>query len=307
MIAGRPPFEGLGVAEVLLKQINEEPPPLPPDSNPGLQKLTLWLLEKRPEDRPANAARVIAEIDRLNLDVANTEQILVSAVKRALPRRSSPEPLDSEATTGDLVEKRALDDGPVPAPTGFEPTVLTMQPLPPLHNTEPVPIVASPLIAPPAPSAQEPLLAPPLLLPVMTPPETTTSKDDVAPRRVVSAIDGPTQLDFRPARPKIDLAKAKSDLIKSVSNADTMPPDEDASHDPQVIDAPSIAERDAFAADTIRLPKIAAPISMSESDTAAAMNGNRLFWWVIILAVACGVVLAAILWKLSLPNGTGTG
>lgn len=82
MLTGSPPFEGMGVAEVLVKHMNERPRPLR-DAR-GLEKLALWLLEKDPEKRPSSALRLIAEIDRLDLGTANTEQILISRVKSAV-------------------------------------------------------------------------------------------------------------------------------------------------------------------------------------------------------------------------------
>jgi serine/threonine protein kinase len=266
MLAGRPPFEGLGVAEVLLKQINEPPPPLRPEVNPGLAKLTRWLLEKKPEDRPAHAARVIAEIDRLNLDVASTEQILVSAVKRSLPRPVIAPPPDAETESHSLERIRELRGShdeeitgdlsppvgsPIPlkplvpegdAATGIDPTVISM----PVVGAPTQPIEVPPLEAPPIPDAITPsaLLAPPLLGPLRVAPSIirpdTTSKDgEVEPLRA-SEADGPTQLDLVAAnRPRIDLAKAQEDLVQSSSNADTAPPEEhDDTESPCIVPDP---------------------------------------------------------------------
>lgn len=63
MLAGHPPFEGTGLAEVLVKHAIEAPPPLVPCG--GLERLALHLLEKNPARRPQSAELVIAEIDRL--------------------------------------------------------------------------------------------------------------------------------------------------------------------------------------------------------------------------------------------------
>jgi serine/threonine-protein kinase len=64
LLTGHPPFRG-SVAEVLELQQNARPPAAPPSA--GLERLVAWLLEKRPADRPADAAAVIAELDRLGL------------------------------------------------------------------------------------------------------------------------------------------------------------------------------------------------------------------------------------------------
>src|SRR5262249_52589349 len=95
MLQGSPPFEGMGVAEVLLKHIHEKPRPLPEAR--GLERIVMWLLEKEADKRPMSAMRVIAELDRLSLGTANTEQILVSRVKTALVDRS----LDAETERHD--------------------------------------------------------------------------------------------------------------------------------------------------------------------------------------------------------------
>jgi serine/threonine protein kinase len=107
MLSGLPPFEGMGVAEVLLKHINEKPRPL--GEARGLEKIAMWLLEKDPEKRPSSALRVIAEIDRLDLGTANTEQILVSRVKAAVSLfrehdQTDPTPVfnNEEPDTADL-------------------------------------------------------------------------------------------------------------------------------------------------------------------------------------------------------------
>lgn len=107
MLEAVPPFEGLGVAEVLTKHINERPKPL--QEARGLERIAMWLLEKDPEKRPSSAIRVIAEIDRLNLGTANTEQILVSRVKHAIHDQA----LDAETEKHD---QQALSDFDETAP-----------------------------------------------------------------------------------------------------------------------------------------------------------------------------------------------
>jgi serine/threonine-protein kinase len=60
MLAGQVPFPGDVMADVLVLHSTEPPPPLPPRR--GLERLAMWLLEKRSEDRPADASVVIDEI-----------------------------------------------------------------------------------------------------------------------------------------------------------------------------------------------------------------------------------------------------
>jgi eukaryotic-like serine/threonine-protein kinase len=94
MICGRQPFEG-AVGEVLVKHVMELPPPLP--DYDGLSRLAMWLLEKQPENRPPNAAAVIAEIDSFVMDwsgVSNAEWLrehtpYALQLMAAAPRASS--------------------------------------------------------------------------------------------------------------------------------------------------------------------------------------------------------------------------
>lgn len=107
MLEAIPPFEGMGVAEVLVKHMNERP--IPPAEARGLERIAMWLLEKDPEKRPSSAMRVIAEIDRLNLGTANTEQILVSRVKNVIHGQA----LDAETEKHD---KKVLSEFDETAP-----------------------------------------------------------------------------------------------------------------------------------------------------------------------------------------------
>lgn len=67
MLAGRPPFESPSPRELLNKQCTETPPPLPDDVRgtvpKGIERLLLELLQKRPEDRPPDAAAVLEALE----------------------------------------------------------------------------------------------------------------------------------------------------------------------------------------------------------------------------------------------------
>jgi serine/threonine protein kinase len=60
MISGQVPFPGEIMADVLIQHSTSTPPDLPPSR--GLDRLAMWLLEKKPEDRPSDANLVIDEI-----------------------------------------------------------------------------------------------------------------------------------------------------------------------------------------------------------------------------------------------------
>jgi serine/threonine-protein kinase len=66
MIAGRPPFQSASARELLTLQCTAPPPPLPEDVRAGLPRgiarLLEELLQKSPDDRPASAQDVIAEL-----------------------------------------------------------------------------------------------------------------------------------------------------------------------------------------------------------------------------------------------------
>jgi serine/threonine protein kinase len=98
MLAGRPPFQGDALAQVLVKHAVEPPPPLEPAG--GLDRLALELLEKDPARRPPSAGSVIAELDRLGLDraigAAPTVPIPLAPFLRA-PSNAAPVPPQNEA------------------------------------------------------------------------------------------------------------------------------------------------------------------------------------------------------------------
>ncbi len=66
LLTGRPPFRGRGALEVLMAHV-EQPAPdvrqLRPDVPPLIAGLVAWMLNKRPDDRPATAEELVAAID----------------------------------------------------------------------------------------------------------------------------------------------------------------------------------------------------------------------------------------------------
>jgi hypothetical protein len=66
MLAGRRPFEAEEVAQILAKQLTEEPPPLPADTPADLARLVYGLLAKTPSERvPSSAAELVTALDAL--------------------------------------------------------------------------------------------------------------------------------------------------------------------------------------------------------------------------------------------------
>jgi WD40 repeat protein len=103
LLAGRPPFADATVGLKLLQHQTEEPPPLVdsrPDLHPGVARLVRRLMSKRPEDRPASAAEVAAELARLLRG----------------GRLSQARPLEALAGDDDSIIRGLRDFGKRPAP-----------------------------------------------------------------------------------------------------------------------------------------------------------------------------------------------
>lgn len=69
LLSGSPPFTGDSIAQVLLKHLNEEPPPFPPQVDWRVADLVLRLLAKDPAARPLSARAVAEELHRLRLSL----------------------------------------------------------------------------------------------------------------------------------------------------------------------------------------------------------------------------------------------
>jgi len=62
-LSGAPPFDGPNRLSVLMQHLNDAPPPL--EGEPPVVELVDWCLEKRPVDRPPDAAAVLDALDEL--------------------------------------------------------------------------------------------------------------------------------------------------------------------------------------------------------------------------------------------------
>jgi hypothetical protein len=82
MLAGRPPFEGRTVKEILTARLREPPPDLlrlRPDVLPALGGLVSGLLARDPAARPASAAEVIRRLEGIRSDLDLDEGLAASA------------------------------------------------------------------------------------------------------------------------------------------------------------------------------------------------------------------------------------
>ena len=70
LLAGKTPFTGANVSEIIHKQINDDPEPLKqysPDCPDELVELIHRLMKKDPDDRPESAAALLAELEQIRL------------------------------------------------------------------------------------------------------------------------------------------------------------------------------------------------------------------------------------------------
>jgi hypothetical protein len=65
LLAGRPPFQAPELVAVLIKHMQDTPPPLPPEIPEPIVRYTMSLLAKQPADRPADALQVVKGLRRL--------------------------------------------------------------------------------------------------------------------------------------------------------------------------------------------------------------------------------------------------
>ena len=103
-IAGRPPFDGEGIGEIIAKHIYEAPPPLSvlaPNAPIALLSIVERLLQKDRTLRPsmrevATTLQAIAKLDSINIHVAGTN----SSQIRVYPAESPSQPAGPASTLG---------------------------------------------------------------------------------------------------------------------------------------------------------------------------------------------------------------
>jgi serine/threonine protein kinase len=82
MLTGRLPFEAPAALEVAAMHATQEPPPvasLRPDAPPGLERLAMRALAKRPDNRPADGNALLAELTQV---VEEETQVLAPVAAR---------------------------------------------------------------------------------------------------------------------------------------------------------------------------------------------------------------------------------
>lgn len=230
MLSGRPPFEGYGVAEVLLKHLNDPPPPLSSETHEGLARLTTWLLAKRPDQRPPSAQRVIAEIDRLGL---SHRPAPIDPAEDDTSRRPALPALPA-------LDEETPEDGRAPAALDEETPEVARPPLVLDDDTPQVGVEAARSLGSTRrdPRAKGGAPQAPLVAPMLH--ARAAARVAELPR---GALEGATEVDFR--RDRVDRvdrvdplnrppirAVSNAELFSSTSIADTAPPNERAAGSP---------------------------------------------------------------------------
>ena len=168
--AGRPPFQAPSATALLLKHVNEAPPPLyklAPKTPKSLQELVRKLLAKNPASRPESADALCRDLDRVQAEFAEApkpERIL--SVPAAPPARKLPMKWIAAGAAGAVallaVLIAALSGSPPPPPRVEPPRpapVVAKAPEPvrePEKPPPPPPVVEEKPPPPPPPAVQEP-------------------------------------------------------------------------------------------------------------------------------------------------------
>ena len=110
MLAGQPPFSGTNPAQVILAQVSQPPPPLPPHVDRELAGLVLKLLAKDPAHRVQSALELAEHFLSILRRLAPQHPVLFSGPVRGLP------------TSAVNVEAKTLESAVAPvAQGGFAP------------------------------------------------------------------------------------------------------------------------------------------------------------------------------------------
>jgi hypothetical protein len=106
LVTGTTPFEGSGF-EVLLAHLGR-PAPLPSSKNPDVpecvDRLCAALMQKKPEDRPANADALVAMIDEALDELPDAMRVSQVGERRSAASSSKKKPARTMATRRDLPE-----------------------------------------------------------------------------------------------------------------------------------------------------------------------------------------------------------
>jgi beta-lactam-binding protein with PASTA domain/predicted Ser/Thr protein kinase len=109
MLTGRVPFDADAVVTIALKHVSEAPPP-PSQINPAvpreLEQVVLWVLNKNPRDRPADADQFIAALEAVRAALLGSPGQNTASMAAVAPL-ILPEPLPHPEPNGDLREKPA--------------------------------------------------------------------------------------------------------------------------------------------------------------------------------------------------------
>jgi serine/threonine protein kinase len=98
MVAGHSPFEpGDTPMSILLRHINEPPPPLPADVDPRLAEWIMWLLAKEPEQRPASAEDAWDQLEEVAVEQVGPYWRRSAAL--LAPGRRGPGPAHTDAAS----------------------------------------------------------------------------------------------------------------------------------------------------------------------------------------------------------------
>ena len=87
MLGGRHPFDGLRSYELLAAHISATPEPLEllrPDAPLSLAALVAHLMQKRPADRPTDAAEVLARLDAIGSRIGGGRRQSRASVERVV-------------------------------------------------------------------------------------------------------------------------------------------------------------------------------------------------------------------------------
>ncbi len=110
MLTGRPPYRGRNLRQLLLQHI-EAPPPRIGDIDlalsviPELESMTLRMMAKDPDDRPADLAEVIEAVNKISLTLSFSAKAAPStpAIAQPTPPRPSTGTPTADSTSGEIV------------------------------------------------------------------------------------------------------------------------------------------------------------------------------------------------------------